>query len=80
MILIHRDAKKMSIQDWNKYTHPYGDVFLSGEFKNNFVSIGWHSGYFLYGNKESTQFEAIKAWGKKYLKPKPRKKRKKQAH
>ncbi|MGD2091954.1 MAG: hypothetical protein PVH61_37625 [Candidatus Aminicenantes bacterium] len=77
LVLFHRDTGQMSVEDWNKYTHPYGDVFLSEDFKNNFTPIGWHSGYFLYGNKESKKFAAIETWGKKYLYPKPLKARKK---
>ncbi len=77
LVLFHRDTRQMSIEDWNNYTHPYGDVFLSEEFKRNFTPIGWHSGYFLYGSKESKKIAAIETWGKKYLYPEPLKARKK---
>jgi len=67
LVLFSRDVKKMAPGDWNKYTQPYGNVFLSKEFKNNFAFIGRHSNYYLYADKTSPKYRTIKEWGKKYL-------------
>lgn len=69
VVLFHRDVRGMSAKDWTRYTQPYGEVFLSKEFKNNFAFIGWQSGYHLYADKRSPKYGAIKEWGKKYLEP-----------
>jgi len=57
----------MPVKEWSKYTHPYGNVFLSKEFKNNFELVSWHSNYYLYADKQSPKHRMIEEWGKKYL-------------
>jgi len=66
LILFNRNAGKMVPKDWDKYTHPYGSVFLSQQFVSNYVNMGKYFGYFIYANKQSPYFEEIRTWIKTY--------------
>jgi arabinofuranosyltransferase len=71
VILFPRDVEAISKKNWNLYTHPYGCVFLSKMFIENFKFVGWYANYYLYADKQSSRFNLIEAWGKKYLGPRP---------
>lgn len=75
LILFPRDVTDMTERDWKKYTQPYGSVFLSETFRENFRFIGYHSRYYVYADKRSPRYGAFTEWAGTNLEPAPPKKK-----